>query len=125
MFKKTILTLVVTASCVFGFSSVQAAPAVVLNPAGGCGLFDGNAFIVFTTDSRSVSTQSQNQNAVLKCHASVTAPASGTAVRFDAISTGLACFIASPLPPFIIITNDWEETVSASGQATITCRYKN
>jgi hypothetical protein len=124
MNKKINLTLATMAVACFTGTAAYAAPAVVINPAGGCSLFDGNGGIAVTTDTQSVSTQSANQNTMVKCQATVTPPSYGQAAQFDAVSTNLSCGIVSPLPPFIIATNDWKETVSASGQATLICRYK-
>lgn len=98
----------------------QAAPAVVVNPAGGCSLFDGNGNFAFTTDTKVTATQSNNDNSKLTCKADVTPSAAGGAARFDSASTGgILCGIVSPFG--FQVTDQWHETVSASGEATLTC----
>lgn len=127
MCKKFLSTLAIAASCLLGSSFVQAAPAVVVNPAGGCGLFDGNGDYIYFEQrpqavTRSVWTQSENGITMWQCNVRLAPSSSGQAVHFDAKSTGAGCFIVSPLPNFFITTNDWKETVSANGDATLTCR---
>lgn len=97
----------------------HAAPAVVINPAGGCGLFDGDGNFAFTNDTKVTATQSSNGNSKLTCKATVTPSAAGRAAHFDFASTGALCGINNPFGPQV--TDQWNETVSASGEATLTC----
>lgn len=78
-----------SASALFALAApmAHAARAVVINPAGGCGLADGNGNFVFTTDTKAVVTQSNNDNATFQCQANVPPSASGSAARFDFAST--------------------------------------
>ncbi|RDJ98787.1 hypothetical protein DLM46_32155 [Paraburkholderia lacunae] len=97
----------------------QAAPAVVINPAGGCGLADGNGSFVFTTDTKAIVTQSNNSNSMFQCQANVPPSASGSAARFDFASTGALCGLYTSTG--LQVTDQWHETVAASGQATLIC----
>ncbi len=87
--------------------------ALVINDLG-CNLLDGNGGFAYTDSSHAVVTPSGN--GVLKCKADVTPPAGGRAAQFDKDNTGLLC--STPAG----VTADWRETVSASGQATLTCK---
>lgn len=75
-----------------------------------CGLFDGNGNFVVTDQSHSVVTNSGNTT--LKCSVKDVTPSStGHAVKFE----GFVC------NTFLGSTTDSRETVSASGNATLTC----
>ena len=87
--------------------------AVVINDQG-CGLLDGNGGFAVADSDHAVVTPSGN--GVLKCKADVTPSAAGGAAHFDFASTGLLCGTPAGL------TDDWHETVPASGQATLTCK---
>lgn len=117
--KKYLILTAATALLAMTASVAQAAPAVVVDPAGGCGLFDGNGGFAFTTDSKVTATQSNNGNSMLKCKATVTPATAGGAARFDSASTGAFCVILNPFG--VQVTDQWHETVSASGEATLTC----
>jgi hypothetical protein len=95
--------------------------AVVINDQG-CGLFDGNGGFAFADSDHVVVTPSGNQH--LKCRADVTPPASGKAVHYDTdnnpFGPGTVCAIVTPAG--FVTTEDWRETVSASGRATLTCK---
>ncbi|NPT62445.1 hypothetical protein [Paraburkholderia elongata] len=97
----------------------HAAPAVVINPAGGCGLADGNGNFVFTTDTKAVVTQNNNNNSMFQCKANVPPSASGSAARFDFASTGALCGLLTSTG--LQLTDQWHETVSASGEAMLIC----
>jgi hypothetical protein len=80
----------------------------------GCALFDGNGGFVFvTTGTHSV--QISNGNAVTICSASDVPNSTGSAVHWNNGNTGATCGIAGQQ------TTNWDETVSASGQATLRC----
>lgn len=117
--KKYLVLSAATTLLALTASVAQAAPAVVINPAGGCGLFDGNGAGAFTTDTKITATQSSNNNAKFTCKATVTPSASGSAARYDFASTGALCGIPNPFG--FQVTDQWHETVSASGEATLTC----
>jgi hypothetical protein len=100
----------------------HADPAVVINPAGGCNIFNGDGDLVFTDSSQAVVTQSANDNALFKCKASVTND-NGRAVRFDNASTGTLCSVITSTG--IQLTDDWHNTVSASGKSSLVCHFKS
>jgi hypothetical protein len=102
-----------------GISVAQAAPAAVTR-VDGCGLFDGNGGIVDPTGAKITATQSANGNAMLQCKADVTPAASGGAAHFDYDSTQLSCGVPDS-KGVVHMTQHWEEIVSASGEATMTC----
>lgn len=114
------VALLVLATIVGGTALVTSAAgadpgggAVVINDQG-CGLLDGNGGFAVADSDHAVVTPSGN--GVLKCKADVTPPSSGQATHFDFGSTGLLC--GTPAG----VTDDWKETVSASGEATLTCK---
>lgn len=117
--KKYLILTAATALFAMTASVAQAAPAVVINPAGGCTLLDGNGSFTFTTDTKMTATQSNNSNSKLTCKATVTPATAGGAARFDFASTGIVCGIANPFG--FQTTDQWHQTVSASGEATLTC----
>jgi len=80
----------------------------------GCGLFDGNGGFVFVAVGTH-SVEITNGNAVTICKAAGVPNSNGKAVHWDNSNTGDQCFIAGGL------TTDWNETVSASGEATLRC----
>jgi hypothetical protein len=90
--------------------------AVHIGP-NGCGLLDGNGGIALVTGTQVITNGGQN---IEKCSGSVPND-TGKAVNYDTnnnpISVGLLCGTSSGL------TADWHETVSASGNATLTCHY--
>src|SRR5215470_4749251 len=100
--------------------SALADPAVVIKPDGGCALFDGNRAFAFTTNTQITATQSPNGNSTFKCQANVTPSSSGQAVQWNQGNTGALCGIDNPFG--FQVTDDWHETVSASGQATLICQ---
>jgi hypothetical protein len=80
----------------------------------GCFLSDGNGVFVFVkTGTHSV--EITNGNAVTICKASGVPNSTGKAVHWSFANTGGQCFIAG------VLTTDWDETVSASGEATLRC----
>ena len=113
--------LLASAAALFALAApmAHAARAVVINPAGGCGLADGNGNLVFTTDSKAVVTQNNNSNTMFQCQADVPPSASGSAARLDFASTGIFCGVYTSHG--LDITEQWHETISASGQATLIC----
>ena len=107
---------------VLASSSAFAAPALVVNNEG-CGMPDGNGQIVFTTETHRVATQSTNGNAMFRCNAMVTPPASGQAAHFDFESTGLLCGIQTASG--FEVTEDGDATISAEADARLTCRDRD
>ncbi len=105
-----------------GASAALADPAVVIRQES-CVLLDGDGNVVATTDvAQIVTTQSANGNVDVQCDADVSPASSGKAARFDFASTGLLCVFDTPFG--VETTDDWKETVSASGQAKIVCHLR-
>ena len=92
--------------------------AIVINDFG-CGLFDGNGIATSVDSSHVVITPSGN--ASMTCQGTVTPPQGGTAVQFDESNKPVPCGIFTGGTP--LATDNWQETVSADGQATLTCHY--
>jgi hypothetical protein len=114
LFAAVLLALAAAAGgTVLVVSPASADGAVVIDDAG-CGLLDGDGGFAVADSDHAVVTPSGN--GVLKCKAEVTPPSSGQAAHFDFGSTGLLC--GTPAG----VTDDWKETVSASGEATLTCK---
>jgi hypothetical protein len=84
------------------------------------GVLDANGGGAFTTDTKITATQSQNGNATFQCKADVTPSTSGSAAQFDFASTGFLWRVPDPFG--FQTTDNWKETVSASGNATLTCQ---
>ena len=80
----------------------------------GCGMLDGDGGGVAADRSSVVITSSGNAN--LKCSVSGVANSTGSAVQYDNASTGLLCGTT------VGVTDQWKETVSASGNATLSCK---
>jgi hypothetical protein len=99
-------------------AEAAAEPAVVISDFG-CNLFNGMGVLVFTNESHGVITSSNNDNSMMRCQAQVTPSPEGRAVRFNYDNTGMLCMTQSGA------TDRWNNVVSASGQATLTCHYKN
>src|SRR4030095_2689943 len=88
--------------------------AVHINDAG-CGMYDGDGGFVLASSDATVLTSSGNGK--LTCKVSNVANSTGKAVKDENESTGGLCFILGAGA-----TDDWQEIVSASGQATLQCR---
>lgn len=90
--------------------------AVVINDEG-CGLLDGDGNVVLATSDHAVITS--NGNGVFVCKVHGVANSSGKAVHYDTnnnpFGPGLLC--ATPAGT----TDNWTDTVSASGNATLSC----
>ena len=123
--KKRVVLMVtgITVAAVLGFTAwtgLGAATAsadsgaLVINDFG-CLLLDGNGNIVFTTSSHALNTQNANRNRVLKCSAKGVPNSTGEAAHFDFKSTGYLCNAMG------ILTSNWHNKVSKSGNATLTC----
>jgi hypothetical protein len=105
-----------------GASAALADPAFVIRQEL-CVLLDGDGNVVATTDIQQVvTTQSANGNVNAQCDADVSPASSGRAAHFDFSSTGLLCVFETPFG--VETTDDWQITVSASGQAKIVCHLR-
>lgn len=121
--KKSLFLVASLAALMAGGISVAQAAATSAR-LDGCGVFDANLNVVAPLNAKITATQSENGNAMLQCKAdNVPTSGSGGAVRFDYASTGASCGVLDSNGQ-IQMTQDWEETLSASGHATMTCHYK-
>jgi hypothetical protein len=91
--------------------------AIVIRNAG-CGLIDGAGGFVFADRDVTIATQSTRQNTTLICKVKNVSNPTGHAVRYDSENTGVEC------GTFRGSTTDWNETVSASGNATLRCHFR-
>ncbi len=100
------------------------APAVVIHPPALCGFFDGDGGLVLTTNTQIVDAVNANGNGHLRCQAKGLANSQGRAVKYDTDNNpffpGLLCGIVLPVTGPTLTAN-WNETVSASGNATLQC----
>ena len=98
-----------------GSQVARAASAVVIKDLG-CGLLDGEGNFVFTDESHAVITPSGKGK--LTCSVKDIANPTGQAVHWNFSNTGLLC--STPAG----VTEQWNETVSASGNAKLVCHVK-
>lgn len=117
--KKTLLASVILA--VFGFSAQAFATQAVVVTDEACGMLTPNGFVL-TTDTKRVATSSTNGNAMFQCKTSLPDYTGGNQ-HYDQASTGLQCGILTQNG--FAITNDWHQTISDSGQATLICKYNS
>ena len=82
----------------------------------GCGIFDGNGN-VFATNGKTMEVQAPDGSWLLLCKASGVPNDTGGAVTWNYDNTGSSCGSAFGE------TADWQETVSKSGKATVTCHF--
>ena len=85
--------------------------AVVVNETG-CWMLDGNGDFVITNNAHAVTTS--NGNGSMTCQANVTPSSSGKAAHWEGTAS-LLCLTPGGA------TADWKETVSADGQASLSC----
>ena len=87
----------------------------------GCNLFDGDGISTVADTDQAVVTSS---GALLTCKVTGVANSTGRAVHYDPDNNpffpGLQCGITDGEGGFLL-TTQWKETVSASGNATLTC----
>ena len=107
------------------FRSANTRSAVVIRNSG-CVLLDGDGAIASADRDIDISTQSTNQNTTLICKVKKVANSTGRALHYDSennpIFPGLGCSVLRP--DGFVFTTDWNETVSAAGNATLRCRFK-
>ncbi|MCF3108234.1 hypothetical protein LL912_05540 [Niabella sp. CC-SYL272] len=114
MKKVSILFAAVIAIAVATISWKAADNAAVRITDFGCGFSDGNGNPFFTDNSSIVITSSGNGN--FKCQASGVPNSTGKAVKYGGDITGGWCFTQAG------ITDDWQEVISADGNATLICK---
>jgi len=105
------------AGMLLGFLSLtaHADPAIIITDFG-CGMLDGDGGFVGTTDSKVVNTNNANGIINFKCHVKDVANSTGMAVHWDYETAGFSC------NTLFGSTTDWKETVSADGNAVLTCK---
>lgn len=115
------LVVILGAVALVAAVSVSASPArsAVVVHDGFCQLFDGDGALVGVPDGFFAVTN--NAGRMAKCVAKGVANSTGKAVHYDTNSFGggVLCNANG------VLTDDWHETVSANGNAVITCRAKN
>jgi hypothetical protein len=110
------ISLAVAAPLVLGLasSSASAEGAKVLDVSK-CTILDGYGELYPTTD-KNQAVYNKNGD-VLRCSAK-NIPTPGQVARFNQENTGYKCCTGRHL------TDDWHEVVSASGNATLICKFK-
>lgn len=86
----------------------------------GCSLLDGDGGYAYTEETHQVVTPNERGVTVLSCSAKVLPSSTGRAVHHDG-SDGGTCWIVRDGTS--VRAEAWQETVSASGEAKLTCRY--
>jgi len=118
--KKLSYFICASALSLFAFTA-QAEPAVLIDGTT-CAMIDGNGGFVLTNDTKTVVTNSANSNLMFKCKAEDVINDTGSAVTYDYSTSSIPCGIITDTG--FVLTEDWHETVSASGMATLICKYK-
>jgi hypothetical protein len=96
--------------------------AVVIN-GGGCVVRDANGVEVAATEVHKTITNNKNGNVTLRCQAKDVPNDTGSAVKWDYNNTGgRRCGI--DVNGVFAMTEDWQQTLSADGRATIVCHIK-
>lgn len=98
-----------------------------------CGFLDGNGDVVFPLYPVNIVTNSQNGNAQHICHAFGVANPTGKALIFRPTGPDDLCGVwngegnakSFPIEPENFLwTSKWHQVISASGEATLICNYK-
>jgi len=105
--------------------SVQAASAIHIEK-GGCGMGDGDGNAAFFPDAKVIQVETQSAKNVITYICTAEVPNnSGHAVIYNTqnnpVEPGLKCGSAF----FVHETTDWQETISASGNAKLICHFKS
>jgi hypothetical protein len=121
------ISIVAIAAVAVVMLGASIAPAANANPNSafikkgfGCNIPDGNGGFAFTDNHNNIIVQTNSKtgrvNAV--CHADNVPNSAGKAV----VMSGFDCVIFIPETGFFTVTTDTKATISASGQATLTCK---
>ena len=89
--------------------------AVVVNE-GGCWMLDGDGGFIQGEMPHSVTNN--GGNSIFKCQSKKVSNASRSSVTWDQANTGFMCGTT------LGMTADWRETITPSGNATLTCHAK-
>lgn len=95
------------------------AALVIHSTDGSCGMLDGNGNVYTTTLSMVVITYSENENVSYRCEAKGLPNDSGIAVQFDYENSQRNCILEG-----VGSTQNWTNTVSASGNGTLSCHFR-
>ncbi len=126
---RTTLSIVAISAVAAVMLGASIAPAANANPNSafikkgvGCEIPDGNGGFVSTDDHNNiiVQTNSKTGRVNASCHADNVPNSTGKAV----VTSGFLCTIYIPETWFFVVTTDSKNVVSASGQATLTCKSK-
>jgi glucose dehydrogenase len=82
-----------------------------------CGVMDGDGSFHLSTSSQTVTNS--GGVSMHRCSARNVPNSTGRVVRWNYDNTGMMCWTADGPTP------DWQETVSASGQATLICHHRD
>ena len=104
--------LVATAYVPTGAAVIQR--AVVVNE-GGCGMLDGDGGFV---PGEMHSVTNNGGNTIFKCQSKKVQNSTRSSVVWDQANTGFMCTTTAG------VTADWRETITPSGNATLTCHVK-
>lgn len=110
----TTLALALGLTVVSGTAIAKSANAAVVIKSGDCTLYDGTGTLV---DGQKFHQVINKKGTVVRCSAKGLTNTTGEAVHFNFANTGAECVTS------LGNTTRWHETVSASGNARITCRY--
>jgi len=126
---KIIWILPIAVAFVVGISASQvtnAEPAIVGKFEDSCGVFTGDGELVVLPQCSwtTITTNSNNDGFFGIIHYETTPSSTGKAVKHTFESTGLVCFgdDANGNPR---ITTNWIVIVSATGKATVMCKFMN
>jgi hypothetical protein len=130
IFGIAIMLLALAAVMAVSSKSAKADPPAVVITDSVCMFLDGNGSLVLASDSQAVLTESGNGK--ITCTGQVTPSSTAQdAVHWNFDNTRLVCFIPESSEGFgglafhhhfhIPPTQDWEEVVTPSGQATLSC----
>jgi hypothetical protein len=94
-------------------------PAIV-EPYKSCDMLDANKLAFKAEEAQIVISNNSEEpsvnNITLKCKATLKTPPP-SALQFDYDNTGFVCGITGD------VTTNWHQTISASGESTLTCKF--
>jgi hypothetical protein len=117
----------ITAAAVVCFVNPSfAAPAVQIKDIG-CFFFDADGGFSFFSDTKNLGTSNKNGNSMAKCWADGVPNSQGKAAVYDSnnnpFGPGISCSFYDPAAGVTRSTKKWQETISASGHAEVSCHY--
>ena len=104
--------------------------AVVIRPdpdETSCGMMGVDELFFISHDVQIVETQSSKTNVLFRCKSKGVANSTGSAVVYTSESnpffSGIMCSVWATSGE-LLLTTSWQQRVSASGNATLTCHFK-